>query len=182
MCNPAVIPYVIAAVTAVSAGYAAKQKGEYEYGVAKYNARNLQNNAIKTRNKGVEEENAHREKVRQLISQQRATLGAAGVDLNSGSPLQMQTDAAMLGEVDALKIRSNYGEAAKALDDESNLTLSMGAEARRSGTSQFVSSLFGSGVGGAVAANWYTKKSAASNDDQMAAPVVTSTPTMIRNP
>jgi hypothetical protein len=176
MCNPAVIPYVIAAVAAIGAGYAAKQKGEYDDGVAKYNARNLQNDAIKTRNKGTEEENAHREKVRQLISQQRATLGAAGVDLNSGSPLQMQTDAALLGEVDALKIRSNYGEAAKSLDDQSNLTLNMGAEAKRAGNSQFANSIFGAG---SVAANWYTKKSSAVDNSQ-AAPVVTSEATLIK--
>jgi len=159
MCSPAVIPYVIAAVAAVSEGYSQQQEGKFKNNVAKYNARNLENEATQTRNKGTEEENAHREKVQQLISQQTATIGASGIDINSGSPLQMQTDAATMGEVDALRIRSNYGDAANALSDKANLVLSEGAYAQSAGNRAFGNSILAGA--GKLYDSWYTPTSAA---------------------
>lgn len=57
--------------------------------------------------RGNEDAKAHKQKVKQLIGSQRAAAGAQGIDVNTGSALDVQTDAAGQGEIDALTIRNN---------------------------------------------------------------------------
>ena len=52
------------------------------------------------------EEDAHRQRVKKIISSQRALYGASGVSME-GSPLLVMEDTAAQGELDALAIR--YG-------------------------------------------------------------------------
>src|SRR5262245_43189203 len=46
-------------------------------------------------------------KTRQLIGEQRASAAAQGVDVNSGTPLNLQTDAAGMSALDQATIRNN---------------------------------------------------------------------------
>jgi len=57
--------------------------------------------------RGGEEENRFRSSVRGIIGSQRAGFAANNVDAGFGSALDVQADAAYLGELDALTIRSN---------------------------------------------------------------------------
>ena len=50
---------------------------------------------------------------RQLIGQQRAAIGANNIRLDDGSALDIQMDAAMLGEMDAAVIRENANREAQ---------------------------------------------------------------------
>lgn len=159
MCEPATIAAVALATGAVMQGYAAKQQGEFEDDVSKYNARQLENEAVQTRNKGTEEENRQREKTAQLTSLQRAQLGASGVDVGSGSALALQEDADLLGEADALRIRSNFEDAATAQEDQALITRASGKAAKKAGQNAFNASLLQ--AGGTVAAQWYKPTSAA---------------------
>jgi len=153
MCDPMTLA-VVAGVSTVMKGYAAKQQGAYANDVAKYNARNIDNQAIQTRNKGTEAENVHREKVAQMKANQRVALGANGVDLNSGSPLQLQEDTELMGNVDALRIRSNYTDEANNLNDKASMVRSEGAMAKSAGNRAFNTLLLT--AAGGVAAGWYT--------------------------
>lgn len=56
---------------------------------------------------GAQREEASRMRTAGLIGAQRATAAAHGVDVNSGSAVDVQSDAATLGELDALTIRNN---------------------------------------------------------------------------
>ncbi len=150
----------MAVVGTVAQGYAAKQKGKYENQVAKYNARVKDNEATLVRTKGVEEENAARQRTAQLLSKQRAQLGAANVELTSGSPLDLQEDTVLLGEVDALRIKSNFQRGAESLEQQAELTLAGGEAVEAAGEFAFGSSLLSAG-GTAVASKWYTSDSAA---------------------
>lgn len=159
MCNPAAY-WAVAAVTA----YSSYEQGQQQKKTNRYNARVLENEAIRTRNKGTIEENKHREKVQQLIAKQRATTAASGVDVNSGSPLQLQEDAALLGEVDALTIRQNYQDQAVAKDNRGDLLNIQGDNAVRSGTIGAISTLGSASFGNAdagVSSVWYKQDSAA---------------------
>lgn len=163
MCEPMTIAAVAMAAGSVMQGYAAKQQGEYANDVAKYNARQQENEAQMVRKQGTEAENRQRERTVQLMSQQRAQIGASGVDISSGSPLQLQQDAAMLGEADARLIRSNTGFQQQALMDQSELTRSHGKAQKQAGQMAFVSSLgmaAGAAAGG-VNPKWFTSGSAA---------------------
>lgn len=142
----------------IAEGYSQKKQGEHEDEIAKYNARVTDNEATQVRNRGVEEENIQREKTAQLLGKQRAQLGAAGVDLITGSPLDIQEDTVLLGEVDALRVRSNFNQEAESLEEKASLTRAHGKSARSAGRSAFASALVTTAVGaggGAVASKWF---------------------------
>lgn len=62
--------------------------------------------------RGESDASAHDRKVKLLIGQQRAKLGAQGADLSAGSALDIQKDTAGLGAEDVLTIKNNaYREA-----------------------------------------------------------------------
>lgn len=159
MCDPVTATYALAAVTA----YGSYQQGVTAKKTGKYNTRVLENEAVRTRNKGVTEENKHREKVQQLVSKQRAELGASGVDIGSGSPLQLQENSYLMGEVDSLRIRENYQDKADSIGDRASL---IGAQADQSfkdgqiGAVTAIGSAYASQQ--AVNSKWYNSKSTAS--------------------
>ena len=144
------------------------QQGRFSKSTAEYNARVNQNQAQEVRNQGVEAENIQRRKTAELQSKQRAQLGAAGVDLGSGSPLQLLTDTERLGEIDALRIRSNTESQAQALETGASLINAQGGYARTAGNNAAVGSVL-TGVSDfidtGVADKWYQPDSAANEVD-----------------
>lgn len=164
MCSPMA---ALAAVAVVQGAFTATQQiqqGRHQADVAEYNARVAENEAEETRAAGVEAENIQRRKTAELISKQRAQLGAANVDIGSGSALQLQEDAEILGEVDALRIRSNFESRAGALDTGAALTAGQGEFARSAGLGSAAGTLLGTGatvIGTGVADKWLTPSSAA---------------------
>lgn len=161
MCDPVTVVMVASAV------YTADQQrkqGKYQNAVAKYNARVAENEAEETRRVGVEKENIQREKTAQLLSKQRAQLGAANIDLSSGSALQLQEDTQVLGEADALRIRSNAENRALSLETGATLTRNQGRFAEASGEARAFGTLLGGAsniAGTGVADKWFTPDSAA---------------------
>lgn len=170
MCEPTTIMAIAGAAMSLYQGQqansAAKKQAAYQRDVGKVNARNQENQAIKTRNKGVEEENRQRAATAQLLGKQRAQLGANGVLLGTGSALQLQEDTTSLGEADALRVRGNYADQAEAIDQGAQNTI-FESEAAASNTEAKGQAAFTSGlIGGAtammpVAGKWYSSKSAA---------------------
>lgn len=158
MCEPTTIMTAMAIASASVSAYSANEQGENAKSVARFNAREAENEATLTRNRGVEEENKHREKVEQLKSKQRAQLGAANVDLNTGSALQIQEDTALLGEVDSLRIRTNFQDQGASLDRSVGLINSQGDAAESASRLQVAGSLLQGA--GAVAGKWYSPNSA----------------------
>lgn len=164
MCNPAL---AMVAVTLVSSAYSAnqqRQQGEFQRGVVEYNAKVAENEAEETRRAGVEQENIQRRRTAELLSKQRAQLGAANVDLSSGSALQLQEETVALGEADALRIRSNFENRAVALETGAALTQGQGAFAEQAGRGAATGTLLqgaSSALGTGVADKWFTPTSAA---------------------
>ena len=165
MCNPAL---AVAATTMLATAYSTQQQvkqGKHNKAVADYNARVSENEAEETRNAGVEAENIQRRKTAELLSKQRAQLGAANIDLSSGSALQLQEETVALGEADALRIRSNFESSASALDTSAGLTKSEGASAEQASTGASVGTLLqgtSTILGTGVADKWFTPTSVAS--------------------
>ena len=81
----------------------------YQAQVARNNQIIAEQNAQSAEDVGLVREQDQRQKTASLIGTQRATLAAAGLDPNSGSPLDLQSDSASLGELDAQTIRHNAG-------------------------------------------------------------------------
>jgi len=168
MCDPMTIALTLSAVSTVAQGYQAKQQGEFREGVGEFNTRQLENQAVQTRNVGVEEENRRRLQTAQLQSEQKAAFAAAGVDVGSGSALQIQEDTETIGEVDALRIRSNIENRAVAMESQAAIELESGRAAKKAGENMFALSLIeAGGVGlmgavdaGLVSSKWFTPDSA----------------------
>ncbi len=125
----------LSAVSAYRSGQAQKEAYKYSSEIA--------------RRKGQQEEQIHRDKLRKLMSSQRALYAKAGVDLSSGSPLLLLTETAEEGERDAIRIRHGAKE-------ESNLGKYYGRQARRAGATTSGSTLL-TGLG-STAMNYYDKR------------------------
>lgn len=105
------------ATTAIGFGlqaYGQKQAAKAQAGQFNYQAAVDRNNKIiadrqadDAIKRGDAEEEEHRRKVAQIKSDQRVGFAARGIDLGSDNVLDTLSDTAMLGELDALTIRSN---------------------------------------------------------------------------
>lgn len=98
---------VIGAVGAIQQGQAASAAAEYQAQVGEMNAILAERRARDADERGKLEEQKKRQEVARIKGQQRAAMGANGVDLTFGSPLDTLVDTAVLGELDALTIRTN---------------------------------------------------------------------------
>jgi hypothetical protein len=94
------------------AGEAQRRAAEAQAQLAEFNASVADLQAKDAVLRGQDEENRFRAGVDQLISEQRVGFAASNVDVGYGSAVDTQADAAFLGELDALTIRTNAGREA----------------------------------------------------------------------
>ena len=99
--------------------------------------------------RGTEAENSYRTQVRGIIGQQRAGIAANNIDVAFGSAVDTQADAAFLGELDALTIRTNAAREAWGYDVQASDLTARAAIARRTGVYQEAA-----GRQGATASNY----------------------------
>ena len=93
------------------AGKAAKRQGQYEARILEFNAGLAESQASDALARGREVESLARTDTKRLIGSQRTALAAQGIEVGSGSAVDVQADAAALGEQDALTIREDVGQA-----------------------------------------------------------------------
>lgn len=112
------------ALTAASSAVGAVgsiQEGRAQKGMAEYNADVYEQNAVAATNKAAFDATRQREVARKILSSHRATWGASGVTVNSGSPLLDMEELAAEAELDAQaieytgKIESMQGRSKAAL-------------------------------------------------------------------
>lgn len=98
------------ALQGFGAGFSAsaqRQSGEAQNAMMQFNAANAEEQALDAESRGKDAERRHRVNVRRLIGAQRASFAAGGVDPNQGNAVDVTSDTASLGELDALNIRLN---------------------------------------------------------------------------
>lgn len=137
----------VSAAGAVQQGQAAAAAAEYR----EKNSKMLAEDALK---RGAEEEQAQRRTTAALQSRQRAVMAAGNVSLASGSPLNVLADTAMLGELDAQRIKDNTVREQRAHLADAQLA---GMEADNASTAGVISG-FGTILGGTkdlLASSWY---------------------------
>jgi hypothetical protein len=112
---------LLGAAGTIQQGQATAAASEYNAKVGDMNARLSERRARDAIERGAAEEQKKRTEVQQILGEQRAASAANGVDLTFGSPLDTLMDTAMLGELDALTIRTNtYREAYDRRVDAAN--------------------------------------------------------------
>lgn len=98
---------VVAAYGAYEGGQAQSGMYQYQAGVARNNALVASYNAQNALDRGEVMVQTKQQQTAQTEASYRAKAGGAGLDLSTGSPLNVQGDIAGLGELDALTIRNN---------------------------------------------------------------------------
>jgi len=107
MCYPLIIMGAMAAASAAAQARAQQQQAQYQGGIATMNQQIAAQNATYATQAGAIEEATSWTKTNQIEGQSKAAEGAAGVDVNSGSAVRVQSDIAKVGMQDALTIRNN---------------------------------------------------------------------------
>lgn len=136
--------YATLAVTAASAaysGYSSYQSGKNQQKVAEYNAKVAETQALDARARGAAEANQKRREVAAVLSQQQTQMAANGIETASGSALNLASDAAWAGEMDAKTIEVNALRAAYGYEQEAVGTRLQGQVARRNANGQAIGSL-----------------------------------------
>lgn len=168
MCEPATLMMAASAAMSLYQGVQqnkqAKAQANYQRQVGEVNAAEAKNQATRVSNAGVKQENAQRRATAELASRQKASLGAKGVQVDSGSAQALQADTIELGNLDAMQIRENARIQSDSINRqgiqdqwkanaEADQTRAAGKDA-----------LIGGGLNAAstvVSSKWFTSKSAA---------------------
>ena len=162
MCSPGAVYAGVAVVSAITGAYSAYSAGKARKAAGAYNARVSENEAQETRNRANEAETAHRLKTARLLSKQKAQLGASGIDIGSGSALQLQEDTITLGEADALRIRRAGDSGFSSSMTQAELETAKGELAESQGMFSAAGSLLSGAAAVAssgVADKWFTADS-----------------------
>src|SRR3990167_11565630 len=88
---------VTGAAGAYSTGQANASAASYQAAVARNNAAVAEQNAQYALQAGRASEQAQRMKTAQMIGAQRAAMGGSGIDIGSGTPLNLQASTAQVG-------------------------------------------------------------------------------------
>lgn len=138
---------------------AARADGKYQQQVANNNAILAEQNATDAYRRGALEEEKHRATVRRAIGSQRAALAANGLDLGTGTPVDLVTESAKFGEMDALTIRANAAREAWGFQSSAEQYRADGRAARASGNNAANGTLLTTGAslfGGVANAGFFS--------------------------
>lgn len=117
----------------VAAGQAQQAAAESQAGLDDYNAGVAKAQAADAITRGALDENRFRAGIRQQIGNMRAGYAASNIDVSKGSSVDVQADAAKLGELDALTIRTNAARTAWGYDVQAYDLTKAGEIARKTG-------------------------------------------------
>lgn len=115
------------AVGAATSGAAARQAAQYNAQIAGINQQVSEQNAIQATQAGEQQAGMSQQKTRATVGAIKAGQAASGVDINSGSAVDVRSSAAQLGELDAINIRAN---AARTAYGYGNQAAGFGAQAQ----------------------------------------------------
>lgn len=149
----------VSAVGAMQSASAQSQAATYNSEVAAQNTQIANNNATAAAQAGEQQAAVASGKTKAEVGAIKTSQAAGGIDVNSGSAVDVQSSAAQLGELNAITIRSNaartaygYQTQAAGYQDQSALDTSEAENASTAGDIGASSSILG-GVGSA-ASNW----------------------------
>lgn len=111
---------VLGTVSSVQQGKSQQAMYNYQAQVANENAKIANKNAATERQTGIEEARLQRIKTMQTIGSQQTAMAANGMDITSGTSLDIIEDTAAMGELDALQIQTNYERKAQAYEQQAN--------------------------------------------------------------
>lgn len=149
MCDPVTIAVAATAASGAFSAYQANEQGKYQQAVAERNAKMQENQATDARARGVVAGEEQRDRARQLGARQATQLAGSGLDISSGTSLDLFAETATLGEYDAQVVENNAAREAfgfKTRAEESRLS---GKNARAAGRNRAIGTLLTTGANAA---------------------------------
>lgn len=135
-------------MTVAGAGFSAYSKlkaGREQQKMFERNAQFADYQAADALERGAINEKRQRQTTNQVIGAQRTNLASQNVDVNRGSSLDVQGDAAYLGELDALTIRNNAAKEAYGFQVQAGDLRQRGTYAKQESQMEAVNTILGSG-------------------------------------
>lgn len=155
---PAAIPIMIGLTAGGIAlnAYGQKKAGDAAKDIGDYNAQVYDQLSADALDRGRVDEQKFRQGVKGLIGSQKAGFAGQGVDVNSGSALDVQADAAYLGELDALTIHTNAQREAAGYRAQATSARMGGQQAQMAGNFNAAATVLGGAgqLGGQLAARY----------------------------
>lgn len=153
----------VSAYGSVQQGKAQEKQADYQAAVGRNNAIIAERQATDAEERGAAAELSQRRQTAALAGKQRAGMAANGLDLSSGSPLDILGDTAQFGELDALTVRSNAAREAWGFRNQRDQFTSDAGATKIAGRNAKSASYIGAGSSllssaGTVAGNWSTYK------------------------
>lgn len=140
----------VQATASTRIGELQQESSESQAQLSEFNAATAELQAKDAVERGVEQESRFRTQVRGAIGAQRAGFAGMGVDVGFGSAVDVQGDAAFLGELDALTIRTNAAREAWGFKVQGEDLTRRAAIQRKEGRNQAEAGRLG--AAGAIAA------------------------------
>lgn len=145
MCDPVSAMVAMGAAGGMQA-YGQYQSGKFNNAMAEQNAKIQTQAAEDAAGRGAIEANAAKQNAAQVAGSQRAAMAAGGVDVGSGSALDLLSDTARGGELDALIARNNAARESYGLQVSAADSLARGRMARQQGNMGAVSTILTTGA------------------------------------
>lgn len=131
---------VVGGVSSYQQGKAQQAQYNYQAKVNEENAKIAQENANVQRQQGIEEARLQRIKAASTIGAQKTAMAANGVDVTQGTAVDVISDTAAIGELDALQTQYNYEMKARGYEvqagnfqNQANLDVISGKNAYKAG-------------------------------------------------
>lgn len=146
MCEPTTIALAVTAASGAFSAYQSNQQGKYQQAVAERNAKMQENQATDARARGVVAGEEQRDRARQVGAQQATALAGSGLDISSGTSLDLFAETATLGEYDAQVAENNAAREAFGFTNRAETTRMSGRNARSAGRNQAFGTLLTTGA------------------------------------
>lgn len=130
----------------ISQSRAINAQGDYQKSIFDINARFADIQAKDAIMRGDKEAVALKTQAKKLIGKQRVSLAAQGVDIESGSALELQEDTAELAEADAMTIKNNAWKEAWGYRTQAFDLRNQGVFAKLSAKTRATNTLLTSGI------------------------------------
>lgn len=150
---------VVGAIGSILGGQSQQKMYNYQAAIAKQNSQIASQNADYSIQKGEQQAQSYGMQAAQRQGQIRASQGASGLDVNSGSAKQVQDSQRLVTSMDLDQIRSNAAKTAYDYDvqavnftDQGQLDTMAGANASAAGSIGAASTLLGSAS--SVSSKW----------------------------
>jgi hypothetical protein len=153
----AIAAMVSAAASAGVSAYSANEQGKNAKRTGEFNAEMQRRTADDALQRGAIDAADKRQQTRQLIARQHAAQAASGLDTTSGTPLQIMTESAGMGELDALRTLNNAQRQASGLNASADLEIYKGNAAQSAGRFNAAGSIL-TGASSAAQIGYYGMK------------------------